>query len=333
MHTESVALQENQAGSYAAGLKFSTADVPFLDRGQWWKEVICRQYANVDITSPITYRFTSETTIYPWQQIQLSQVRSSSISIRRLPGEPRLSSQDGYFAVLLLSGDYLLEQDGREVFLQPGDLAIYDATRPHRIHCPRDFSKLIFSVPRTVMRQRVAAVESCTAIRIAGDVGVGAVASHFLRTTAGQVQQMRSEEFYSMSDNALDMLAVAAASIRPTNFYLSNSQSLSLHRVKAFIDAHLQNPALDPGLVSQGVRLSPRYIRRLFESERTSLMRYVLHARLEKCRMDIEKRNLTKLRISEIAFRWGFNELSHFSRSYKARFGASPREHQTLQKT
>lgn len=31
-------------------------------------------------------------------------------------------------------------------------------------------------------------------------------------------------------------------------------------------------------------------------------------------------------RISEIALRWGFNDLSHFSRAFRQRFGCAPRE-------
>jgi AraC family transcriptional activator of tynA and feaB len=32
------------------------------------------------------------------------------------------------------------------------------------------------------------------------------------------------------------------------------------------------------------------------------------------------------LNISEIAYAWGFNDLSHFNRAFRARFGMTPRE-------
>ena len=44
------------------------------------------------------------------------------------PKEPAKNSHDAYFAVVLLSGSYLLEQNGREAILTPGDVTIYDAT-------------------------------------------------------------------------------------------------------------------------------------------------------------------------------------------------------------
>ncbi len=307
--------------------RFSTEDVPLRERGSWWREVICREYAQVDITSSLTTDFRSETTIYPWQRMQVSQIRSSGISIRRLPTEPHTVSQDGYFAVLLLSGEYLLEQDGREVFLKPGDMTLYDATRPHRVHCPKDFSKLIISIPRFVLRERIAAIEHCTARRIPGDSGIGAVTSSFLRSTIGTAGTLPCEDYHILGDQALDLLTLASVSVRPADFHLSRSQSLSLHRVRQFIEKNLQNPDLDTEMIAAGTGYSPRYLRKLFAEEGSTLMRHILHLRLDRCRRDIMIRHRTRLYLTEIAFRWGFNDLSHFSRSYKSRFGVAPRDH------
>ena len=160
-------------------LKFSTNDIPQRERVDWLREVICREYANVEIISPAHAGLSQDLTIYPWGNLQLSTIQSSAISLERLPREPHFHSQDAYFAVMLLSGDYLLEQNGREVLLKPGDMTIYDATRPHRIHCPGEFTKLIISIPRTVLRDRIADIDRCTALRIPGAQGIGFVAVKF----------------------------------------------------------------------------------------------------------------------------------------------------------
>lgn len=307
-------------------LRFSTEDVALHERSSWFREFICREYAQIDITSKITNDFKSETTIQPWHCMQVSQAASSSVSIRRLAAEPHMPSQDAYFAVLLLSGEYLLEQNGREVFLQPGDMTLYDATRPHRVHCPKDFRKLIVSIPRTVMREHIAAVEHCTARRIAGDSGIGMVTSNFLKGAIDAIGTLSFHEHQALGEQALDLLTLASVSVRPSNFYLSRSRSMSLHRVKQFIEAHLQDPSLDTGMIAAGTGLSSRYLRKLFEDEDTTLMRHIFHTRLERCHRDIMIRHKTGLTITEIAFRWGFNDLSHFSRSFRTRYGICSRE-------
>jgi len=253
------------------GLKLSTDAIPPRERAGWLREVICREYANVEITSPAQSDLSQDLTIYPWGSLQLSTIRSSAISLQRLPREPHLHSQDAYFAVMLLSGDYLLEQNGREVLLQPGDMTIYDATRPHRIHCPNKFSKLIISIPRTVLRDRVAGIDRCTALRISGAQGIGCVAANFLRSSAIHADQLQAHEFSGISDHALDLLALAITSVRPVDFNLSRSRAVSLNSIKTFIEQNLRDVDLDTGFITRYSGLSTRYINDLFGDEGTSL--------------------------------------------------------------
>jgi AraC-like DNA-binding protein len=73
-------------------------------------------------------------------------------------------------------------------------------------------------------------------------------------------------------------------------------------------------------------RLSPRYVRMLFESEGTSFSEFVREERLKRAhRMLLSPRFADRL-ISDIAYGVGFNDLSYFNRSFKLRFGCSPGE-------
>jgi len=307
-------------------LKFSTDAIPPRERAGWLREIICREYANVEITLPAHAELSQDLAIYPWESLQLSTIRSSAISLQRLPREPHLNSQDAYFAVMLLSGNYLLEQNGREVLLQPGDMTIYDATRPHRIHCPNKFSKLIISIPRTVLRDRVAGIDRCTALRIPGVQGIGCVAANFLRSSAIHAEQLLAQEFSSISSHALDLLTLAITSVRPANVNLSRSRAASVNGIKAFIEQNLRDTNFNTNMVVRNTGLSVRYINYLFADEGTSLMRYVWKRRLENCRKDILNPAYAGHRLSDIAFRWGFNDTAHFSRAFKQQFGCSPRE-------
>jgi len=315
----------------AGGTRLSTEDVPRRERHGWLREVIGREYANVEIAPPADGSLFNEMTIFPWDGLRLSAIRSNAIAIERSPREPHLISQDAYFAVVLLGGDYLLQQDGREVFLRPGDMAIYDATRPHRIHCPRSFAKLIVSIPRTVLRERIAGIERCTALRIPGSAGIGSVTANFIRAAARQAGTLHPHEFSALAEHSLDLLALAVASVRPVGFQLSRSRSISINRIKDFIERHLAEADLDASTVAAGVGLSSRYINDLFNDEGTSLMRHVWKRRLENCRTDLLDPAHAGHRLSDIAFRWGFNDLSHFSRAFKQRFGCSPRAYRPPQ--
>lgn len=320
----------NQAQLAAKGLTLSTADVPARDRRDWLQEMICQEYTRVEITPPADGGLFNETTFYAWQNLRLSAIQSRGLTINKQAHEPYRSSQDNYLAVILLSGSYLLEQNGREVFLQPNDMTIYDATKPHRIQSSYGFSKLLVSIPRSIMRDKMAGIEHCTALKVSGQMGMGAVATHFIQSAAYQVANMPVDSFDALSAQSLDLLTLAFSSVRPQHFNLYRSRSISLKIVKDFIAHYLANPQLDTQMIVAGTRFSARYINELFKDEHTSLMRYVWLCRLEKCYKEILI--LNNYPVSMIAFKWGFNDMSHFSRAFKKRFGLSPSDLKALSK-
>jgi len=141
------------------GFTVSTAQVPLRDRREWLQDVIRREYTRVEVTPPADGQLFNEMTFYPWEKLRLSVIRSHALAITRPAHEPHHHSQDTYLGVVLLSGKYMLAQNGREVFLNPGDMTIYDATQPHHIQCSSAFSKLIVTIPRAMMRDRLAGIE------------------------------------------------------------------------------------------------------------------------------------------------------------------------------
>jgi AraC-like DNA-binding protein len=51
---------------------------------------------------------------------------------------------------------------------------------------------------------------------------------------------------------------------------------------------------------------------------------WVLDRRLGACKQALTDPAYNRQRISEIAFRWGFNSTSHFCRAFKEKYGAAP---------
>lgn len=107
---------------------------------------------------------------------------------------------------------------------------------------------------------------------------------------------------------------------RPATPY---STILTLAPVKLWIEAHLAE-ALSAERIAAQCGISTRHLNRLFEREETSLMRYVWQRRLSRCHRELADPAQCGRSITELAFAAGFNDLSHFSRSYKAHYGRAP---------
>ncbi|MFD5871115.1 helix-turn-helix domain-containing protein [Streptomyces sp. NPDC060322] len=98
-----------------------------------------------------------------------------------------------------------------------------------------------------------------------------------------------------------------------------------LTRILAYIRAHLADPDLTPARIAAVHNISLRSLYRLCESGGVSLEQWIIRRRLEGARRDLSAPEHTHRTIDAIARSWGFTNASHFTRRFRAAFGASPR--------
>jgi AraC family transcriptional activator of tynA and feaB len=128
-------------------------------------------------------------------------------------------------------------------------------------------------------------------------------------------------------EHCIELLTLALGLGRPAALTASRYRITLMKRIKDFVDQNLGDPDMNTAMVARGVGMSSRYINDIFNDEETSLMRHIWKRRLENCRRDLLSQTPAGHRISDIAFRWGFNDLSHFSRTFKQSFALSPRDY------
>jgi AraC-like DNA-binding protein len=298
----------------------------YSERVDFWREMILRLFADVEIGAVGTPDFFGKVKSQKCEMLRISDVSATAQAVNRRHQQPRSREEDKYFAVLMLEGTESLEQDGNRVVIGPGDFAVYDATRPHKLSFTESWRQIIVSVPRTSLDQRVMDMERRIATRVSTDTPTGRVMRLFLQSVAEQIGQFTAAEMASLSETATNIITLAMGNLHPLDAEHSRCKTLTLMRVKVFINDHLRDPALSVSQVTSSLGLSGRYINRLFEAQGLSLMRYVLRRRLERCAMDLLSPSQAMRRISDIAFSWGFNDLSHFSRAFRESHGCSPSE-------
>ncbi|MGH8598624.1 MAG: helix-turn-helix domain-containing protein, partial [Gammaproteobacteria bacterium] len=98
-----------------------------------------------------------------------------------------------------------------------------------------------------------------------------------------------------------------------------------MERVCRLIEVRLGDPKLSLSAIADHESISPRYLQRLFEAGGTSFSEYVRERRLERCHSDLKNPKLAHETITDLCFRYGFNDAAHFSRAFKERYGTSPR--------
>jgi AraC-like DNA-binding protein len=97
-----------------------------------------------------------------------------------------------------------------------------------------------------------------------------------------------------------------------------------LQGILAGIKANFAQPDFSAEVLAARIGISTSYVQRLlYETGRTFTER-VTGLRLQKARAMLADRACDRMRVSEIAFACGFNEVSHFNHCFRRRFGMTP---------
>lgn len=223
---------------------------------------------------------------------------------------------------LQLEGHGFASGAGRDLALNPGELMLYDASRPFRLTFDGRFVRTTLRFPREALLRRLGPAEHFIGRRIDGATGVAGILSPLLRELPSRAGTIPVAARERVADILLDLIAVVLlADIGEP----PRGAGMILVHAKTWIEAHLGEP-LTAEQIAAACRLSARHLNRLFARDGTSLMRHVWGRRLERCHRDLSDPAMRRRSIGEIAFAAGFNDLSHFSRAYRLRYSCGPRE-------
>jgi len=101
-------------------------------------------------------------------------------------------------------------------------------------------------------------------------------------------------------------------------------QSALFRRILEFMESNYTDCELTPEKVAGANGISVRYLHSLFNQAGITVSKWIWERRLKATREDLLDPNMSHMRVSEIAFRRGFNDPAHFSRAFKSRFDISP---------
>jgi len=233
------------------------------------------------------------------------------------------------------SGSLIAEQDGRLAYLKVGDGALCDATRPYKLQSNEAFELASVRLPREQCLGRIPHLHRLSACNFSerGELApmVFGYLSHLVERAPNLTSPAAGLKIsQNFKDLLLAMLAELAESLPPT---LTEYRSLALMRVKETVERNVHDPDLTPATIATELKLSARYINQLLEAEGTSLSRYIWSRRLDRCAEQLKDPALRARGVSQIAMDNGFNDLSHFSKAFRIKFGVAPRDYRNGQAT
>lgn len=303
-------------------VEICTDAVPLPERPDYWRRVRQNLFKDqCQIRPDPDAPFRASLSLAKLGPLTLTDCRGSAFWMMR----QGCSESGGLSLLVQKEGECVLRHKNRETVLSPGRFCVLPADSTVEFEMPGAFRQLSLRFSAGLLSERLPDWEQHAFSPVPCDSGGGGM---FL----GLVQAMQQHGETSNTQCCIDafqaMLDLLATALRQqTDDALRGSTRMASYhkaRIRCFVLKNLASHELDIPLIAGAVGLSPRYLHRLFVDEPMQLMQWIWNERLERCLEAL--REGSGRSISAIAYSWGFNDASHFSRAFRKRYGVCPRD-------
>jgi AraC-like DNA-binding protein len=259
--------------------------------------------------------------------IGLVKFENSPMSVSHIDRHIGRATGDELFLCNQLNGSLTLEQNGRQATLREGEMALLDPLLAYtgKFHVGSEL--LVLKLPRREIEARIGKTRELLVQTIKRSRPENLLTFSYITTLAEHGDNLGSTSKGFARNHLLDLVGISLGNAGDRRPRLSSARAVSLAKIRSVIEARLTDPELDIETISRAAGISARYANAIFKETGRSLMRFVLERRLAHCKKALEDPAQINRTISEIAYGWGFTDMTHFGRVFKEAFGSLPRDY------
>jgi len=311
----------------------TSADKPVGDQFSYWRDVICQVCTPLAAERAPVQRGVGLTGWVRAAEVgstHCAEVCSQSQSLAHGPAEIRRMASEDVFVSLQLRGHCVATQGERTCHVGPGGFAMFDTTDSYRLSYRGDdrddeWRVLSFRVPRARLLPLVADPGGFTALAHDG-TGTG-LANMVASTMTSIWQNVESLDVLAAQSAETALLTLLAAAAGDTGEHHEQRRDALDAATRAAVNRHLSanlGDQLAAAEVARRFGISVRKLHGLYENADRTFAQTVMGLRVEACARELAAG--TPGTLTETANRWGFADLSHMNRVFRARYGCLPSE-------
>lgn len=243
----------------------------------------------------------------------------------------QMGDTDGEFVVVLMTraGRETVSQGDAEAVLKPGDAVVWDSTKPARFTVWEPLSKRSLLIPRAALEEVNGRHWSLAGVMLDGNLPATRLLVSYLDVLSETLPVLGHSAVAAARNATLELLMGA---LRRDCDVPSTSMAQPALRaaMDRYIERHLLAGAITPHDIAIAHGVSIRTVNRIFNATGQSVSEVIRVRRLARAREELTDSDVP---VAAIAHRWGFSDTSHFSRRFKAQYGASPSEYRIAART
>jgi acetamidase/formamidase/AraC-like DNA-binding protein len=303
--------------------QFTTDAYPAGQRPHAWREALHLHGLRPEMPSAAAPLYGTLTAGRTARGVGLARITSSPQTIQRL-GSPA----DAIWLALHLGGDASFHDGRQTIELAPGDIVFAPAQAQAGLDFRSNFRQFMVSLPRASLKTRLPGASAFALGHISGRAGLGRMFAGTLTSLSDAFDTLGDDDIAPVESALCEFIATSmAARCDADSPAISSMRAATVGRLCRYVDANLNDASLSVAAVAAHEHISERLVQKLFEGLGQTFTAYLRRSRLERCRADLANRQYGHLSISDIGFRWGFNDPAHFSHCFRDRYGMSPRQY------
>lgn len=236
-----------------------------------------------------------------------------------------LADTDGEFVVVLITraGRETVSQGDAEADLQPGDAVVWDSTKPARFSVWEPLSKRSLLIPRAALEEVNGRAWTPAGVMLGGEAPATRLLVSYLDTLSATLPALGPSAVAAARNATLELL-MGALRVEGDAPSTSMAQPALRAAMDHYIERHLLDGAIPVNAIAAAHGVSKRTVNRIFNATGQTVGEVIRVRRLARARGELAESDRA---VSSIAHRWGFSDTAHFSRTFKAHYGASPTEY------
>jgi AraC family transcriptional activator of tynA and feaB len=252
---------------------------------------------------------------------------NAAVARCRSSGVGTWGGKDALLLTVQDRGESAVDQRGRAGVLRPGDMVMRSGRGAWSTRVLGSMRSVTIKIPVHRLVTRFDDPERLAGHIIQGSSTSAKLAASLILSVRNSLDERPEDEWdAAIGDVVLDVVGLACRSQAAAVTREPAGNQRLLDEARRFIDRTLDDPLLCVASIAAAIGVSTRTVQRLFVEVGETPGSYVLARRLDRAaHMLTGTIGSTAVPITELAFSLGFNELSHFSRSFTKRFGVSPR--------
>ncbi|WP_293395284.1 helix-turn-helix domain-containing protein [Nevskia sp.] len=309
----------------ASATEWSTAAHPRRDSYEEWESKLQQVYGAFRFDGKPSDAFAASIRHRVVSGFQVVDCRCDPCGATRTGSEMSLDTREVLGIQLVLQGREHISFENEQIVLTPGDLLIWDTTRPMRFQVMESLHKVSVLLPLARLQSWLPRSWHSIRHKLDKDSNAAKLMASYVCSVSPMFMSGAFSQSDGLTESAIGLLVTALE--EPQLAISTSLREVQMEQVRGYIEAHLEDPELSPATIANGTRISVRYLHWLFKSTGTTAFQYVVHKRLLRCRLDLENPRMQGRKIIDIAYSAGFQNATHFARRFRDEFGMSPKDY------